>query len=621
MRDSTVHRLWFVVALAAALALSACGVNMSGEPKVVDEIEILPQPTALPTQTPAPTSQDAAPAEDAGPEATAPAAEPTGEPAGPAGDVLANLDGADFDQGRQIYLAECASCHGAQDGVGPPLGGMAERAATRVEGQSAADYLYQSIVEPAAYVVEGYQNIMPATYADELSEQEINSLVKFMLEFTVESMMAGTGADQAVATPADDAEAAAEDAAPEETLTVRGRLVKGTIDGDSLPGGLPLDLYALDPHGELIDIYETTSTDDNTFEFTNVARGTGYIYLVQTNYADVPQGAQIPAIQGNEQTIDTEIILYERTTDRSSVAVRWAQMLINYAPINEFGLEVWLRLELANTGDEIVATDEMAANNWPVSVELELPVGAFGIQPMQTEGSQRYEVIVEDGVPVVKDTWPLRPGQTHSITVAYYLPYTDGAVLEQSFGYPVLDATVLLPNDTVTFASDQLDVEGDWRYRVMAGGARVSELAPGEEIDPERDFSLVKAHDLLQPLRADDRLAFELIGRPTRTLDVMATDSQSGDSDTDPLPYILAGAGLAVIALAGVLWWRQRGAPQAPVDTWQPPDESAGKEVLLKTIADLDNAYEAGFMDEETYLRRRAVLKERLLPLLDDDEA
>ena len=72
MRDSTVHRLWFVVALAAALALSACGVNMSGEPKVVDEIEILPQPTALPTQTPAPTSQDAAPAEDAGPEATAP---------------------------------------------------------------------------------------------------------------------------------------------------------------------------------------------------------------------------------------------------------------------------------------------------------------------------------------------------------------------------------------------------------------------------------------------------------------------------------------------------------------------------------------------------------------------
>jgi len=296
-------------------------------------------------------------------------------------------------------------------------------------------------------------------------------------------------------------------------------------------------------------------------------------------------------------------------------------MLINYAPINEFGLEVWLRLELANTGDEIVATDEMAANNWPVSVELELPVGAFGIQPMQTEGSQRYEVIVEDGVPVVKDTWPLRPGQTHSITVAYYLPYTDGAVLEQSFGYPVLDATVLLPNDTVTFASDQLDVEGDWRYRVMAGGARVSELAPGEEIDPERDFSLVKAHDLLQPLRADDRLAFELIGRPTRTLDVMATDSQSGDSDTDPLPYILAGAGLAVIALAGVLWWRQRGAPQAPVDTWQPPDESAGKEVILKTIADLDNAYEAGFMDEETYLRRRAVLKERLLPLLDDDEA
>jgi hypothetical protein len=205
--------------------------------------------------------------------------------------------------------------------------------------------------------------------------------------------------------------------------------------------------------------------------------------------------------------------------------------------------------------------------------------------------------------------------------VAYYLPYTDGAVLEQGFGYPVLDATVLVPNDTVTFASNQLDAEGDWRYRVMAGGARVSELAPGEEIDPERDFSLVKAHDLLRPLRAEDRLVFELDGRPSRTLDVMTADTPSGDSETDPLPYILAGSGLAVIALAGVLWWRQRGEPAAPVDTWEPPDASAGRESILKTIADLDSAYEAGFMDEETYLRRRALLKERLIPLMDDDES
>lgn len=614
MSDSHVHRLWFVGMIALAVTLSACGVNMSGEPKVVDEIEILPQPTQPPTQTPAATADDS----PAGPEAAAPPAESTAESQPAAQASLANLDNADFDQGRQIYLAQCASCHGAQDGVGPSLAGMAERAATRIEGQSAADYLYQSIVEPAAYVVDGYQNIMPGDYAEKLSEQEINSLVKFMLEFTVESMMAGAGSSQP---PADQSAEVAEESAPEETLTVRGRLVQGTAGGDPIPGDLPLDLYALDPHGALIDIYETTSADDGTFEFANVARGRGYIYLVQANYANVPQGAQIPAIQGNEQTLETDVILYERTTDRSSVAVRWAQMLINYAPINEFGLEVWLRLELANTGDEIVVTDEFAANNWPVSVEIELPVGAFGIQPMQTEGSQRYEVIVEEGVPIVRDTWPLRPGQPHSITVAYYLPYTDGAVLEQGFGYPVLDATVLLPNDTVTLASAQLDVEGDWRYRVMAGGARVSELAPGEEIDPERDFSLVKAHDLLQPLRADDHLIFELIGRPTRTLDVMTTSSQPGDSATDPLPYILAGAGLAVIALAGVLFLRQRGAPKTPVDTWQPPDASAGKDALLKTIADLDNAYEAGFMDEETYLRRRALLKERLIPLMDDEES
>jgi mono/diheme cytochrome c family protein len=550
---------------------------------------------------------------------TAASATPAGAEATPGGLDLAS---ADFNQGMQVFLDQCAVCHGASDGTGPSLGGMGERAATRIPGMSAADYLYQSIVDPGAYTVSGYQNVMPTSFAQTLTSQQISNLVKFILEFNPQTMLSGaTGL-----TPVPES---GTPVASQGTLTVRGRLLQGTVDGAPIPPGLAMQLYALDVNGNLVDAYETTSNDDGTYEFPNVTRAPGDVYLVQVQYADIPQGAQVSAIQGNEQEITRDVTVYERTTDSSSIAITWMQMLVNYAPINQFGIEVWLRLELANTGDKIVTTDETAGpNDWFVSVKMDMPVGAFGIEPMQTEGSERYVVGEVNGVPVVSDTWPLRPGQAHSITIAYYLPYKDGAVLDQSFNYPVVDASVLLPNDTVSFKSDQFDSQGDWRYRIAHAGVQVTELQPGEQINPASDFTLVKSYDLLKPLPANTRMMFELAGRPTRTIDLMSPTSQVSDSGrSDTLPMVLAAAGMAVIALAGVLYWRQRKTVSLPPavrgaakqDMWQPPDTAADRATLLKAIADLDDAHEAGELDDETYHERREMLMERLLPLMEEE--
>jgi cytochrome c2 len=76
----------------------------------------------------------------------------------------------------------CATCH-SLDGtqlVGPTMQGVADRAATRVEGKSAADYLHESIVEPNAYVVEGYVEGVMQSYKD-LSEAQLNDLVAYLL--------------------------------------------------------------------------------------------------------------------------------------------------------------------------------------------------------------------------------------------------------------------------------------------------------------------------------------------------------------------------------------------------------------------------------------------------------
>jgi mono/diheme cytochrome c family protein len=77
----------------------------------------------------------------------------------------------------------CSTCH-TVDGsalVGPSLKGFSTVAGTRVEGMSAADYAHNSIVNPAAYVVSGFANLMYGQYAQQLSPQETADLIAYIL--------------------------------------------------------------------------------------------------------------------------------------------------------------------------------------------------------------------------------------------------------------------------------------------------------------------------------------------------------------------------------------------------------------------------------------------------------
>ena len=121
------------------------------------------------------STTEAAPTEEATEQPTeeaAPTAEATKEAAAPVGDPAA---------GEQLFEANCAACHGAENGAGPALTGMGERAATRVDGMSAEDYLHESIVDPSAYVVDGFADIMPKGFADQFSDQELSDLVAYIL--------------------------------------------------------------------------------------------------------------------------------------------------------------------------------------------------------------------------------------------------------------------------------------------------------------------------------------------------------------------------------------------------------------------------------------------------------
>jgi sulfur-oxidizing protein SoxX len=79
----------------------------------------------------------------------------------------------------------CSTCHTSESGeviVGPSLANVASRASERKPGLSAEEYIRESILDPNAYVVEGFsEGLMYQNYRDTLTEEEINDLISYLL--------------------------------------------------------------------------------------------------------------------------------------------------------------------------------------------------------------------------------------------------------------------------------------------------------------------------------------------------------------------------------------------------------------------------------------------------------
>lgn len=87
-------------------------------------------------------------------------------------------------QGQAVYNLRCAQCHAlAQDTIviGPSMAGIASRAESRVTGYDAQAYLETSILTPADYLVEGFANTMPANFGEELTGEELTTLVAYLM--------------------------------------------------------------------------------------------------------------------------------------------------------------------------------------------------------------------------------------------------------------------------------------------------------------------------------------------------------------------------------------------------------------------------------------------------------
>ncbi len=93
---------------------------------------------------------------------------------------------ADPSRGPTVALANgCAGCHNVDPAVvmtGPTWNNLANTASNRQPGQSPANYLYTSIIDPNAYIVPNYPaGVMLQIYKDTIPTEDLANLVAYLL--------------------------------------------------------------------------------------------------------------------------------------------------------------------------------------------------------------------------------------------------------------------------------------------------------------------------------------------------------------------------------------------------------------------------------------------------------
>lgn len=143
-------------------------------------------PTEAPTEIPPTATPTTPPTETPLPQPTA---------FGASDPLFDEVAAADVAHGEELFnnpiegaALACVNCHlinSEEMLVGPGQLNLLYRAADRVEGEGPYTYMYNSIVNPNDYIVEGYPAmVMPQNYGELLSEQDLYDIVAYMASLT-----------------------------------------------------------------------------------------------------------------------------------------------------------------------------------------------------------------------------------------------------------------------------------------------------------------------------------------------------------------------------------------------------------------------------------------------------
>ncbi|MEW6568417.1 MAG: c-type cytochrome [Chloroflexota bacterium] len=455
---------------------------------------------------------------------------------------------------EQLYAAECAQCHGAEG----------EGADTGPDLWSAASFAARSRSDIYRAITEGVGQAMPSL-ADRLSEDERWALAAFVQQLG----FSGAAQSASVAPTAQAGEPGAAVVTPESQpspatslATVRGQVVNGTTGG-AIPAGLEITLHGLEGSKEVFNRTGRADADGN-FRFDGLEAAAGRLYYVSAEYGGVTfESSGAHFLPDNPAPLELPLVVYEATSDLS--AARVAQLHLIFLTPRENVMnatEVWV---FSNLGDRVVVPDEGA---W--LLDAVLPEGAQVLEVSGTSAGDRFAQTARG----FTFSTPLIPGEgTAQAAVIFSLPFSGSMELSQPMSLTADSAVILIQ-------------EGGLRAR----GAGLADAGTASMA------GTVLHQYVAGPFQPGESLTLTLSARRPF-----------------PWPLVIGGAALLAATAAAGLWWLRLRRRATGPSTAGSEREADLKETLLRALADLDDAFEAGELEEDDYRARRQDLKRQLM--------
>ncbi len=362
---------------------------------------------------------------------------------------------------------------------------------------------------------------------------------------------------------------------PDEMRVVEGQVVNGTSDAGA-PEGLRVVLLR-DKLGAFDDL-ETATDADGRFSFGPFPFDAETTYGVSTRYEDAVYGTDVDLSEGSPPPV--VLTVYDASDDIQMIEVAGVSVL--YAQTDKVNQTVQA-LEIV----AVVNATDMTFVPGPSPMSLL----RFGLPPETEELQVDTRLLGADYIQVDRGfglSAAVPPG-THEVLFAYKFPYSDPEVgLDRSFLYGAESLRVLALPELTTLSSGELG-----QPQLVDIGGRAFQLLEGSSIPRGAQVSW----------RLSDLPTASLSDRLERTFTSLR------------LEYVAPSLLVVVMAvLVGVAVWRRRG------DTAVVAGEESGRagverEVLMRSLADVEARYEEGQLSEAEYQAQRGTLIERIAGL------
>ncbi len=354
-----------------------------------------------------------------------------------------------------------------------------------------------------------------------------------------------------------------------EDGVIEGLVVNGTEGGSSSVADQDITLKTYLDNAEVAST--PTETDaDGYFIFDGLETELGYSYQITLAFQGADYYSEWLSFAEGETTKSTEVVVYDSTTSGEAIKVNMSLTIIRTELDNLWVTEHYLFVNEADL--TYIGSRVATAEGDKETLRFSLPEGATELE--YTYGLM--ECCTYDSEEGFVDTMPVLPGDK-LVTYSYKLDYSSGAyTFSQGMYYPTAAYSLLVEGESTKVASDRLTAEGLMEYEgSLFNHLSGANLAPGDILD------------------------IRLSGLP------QATNQAS-------IMWVV----LAVVILgaaSGFIYLKRKGRLQ-PVS--HEDDFAQRRQRLLVELAQLDDDFEAGKIQEESYHRLRSAKKTQLVELV-----